>query len=332
MALETRHIPVLLNEAIKYLNPQPNQNFVDCTLGGGGHTVEILKHTAPNGKVLGIDLDPRAIAAAKLKVKSEKFPPKADQPLAEKVDRLIAVEGNFKNLKEIVLQNHFKNISGILLDLGFSSMEIADTKKGFSFQIDAPLDMRYGNKKGVTAAEIINQWPEKELLKILEEYGEERFSRQIAKKICEARRIKPIHTTFELVDTIARAMPKKFQHGRIHFATKVFQALRIAINDELNNLKTILPQAIDILEPGGRLAVISFHSLEDRIVKQFFKKESSDCLCPKDIPVCKCGHKAILKIITKKPIIPNEGEAKINPRSRSAKLRVAEKLTANLSS
>jgi 16S rRNA (cytosine1402-N4)-methyltransferase len=311
------HVPVLLKEVIENLDPKPNQNFIDCTLGNGGHAVEILRRTARSGKLLGIDLDPRAIESAKLKVKSEKL----------NLDRLIAAQGNFKDLKKIVLQNNFKNISGILIDLGFSSMQIVDPKKGFSFQIDAPLDMRYG-KEGETAAEIINSRSENELMKILKYYGEERFSKSIAKKICEARAAKPIRTTFELVNIISKTIPKKFQHGRIHFATKTFQALRIAVNDELNNLKSVLPQAVELLIPGGRLAVISFHSLEDRIVKQFLKKESTDCLCPKEFPVCRCGHKASLKIITPKPIIPTEEETKINPRSRSAKLRVAEKIAS----
>ena len=315
MASQIEHTPVLLNEVVKYLNPKPNQNFIDCTLGGGGHTVEILGQTSPNGKVLGIDLDRRAIEIAKLKIQNAKL----------KTDRLIAADGNFKNLKEIVLQNNFQNISGILIDLGFSSMEISDPKKGFSFQMDAPLDMRYGGE-GITAKEIINRWSGNELVKIFKEYGEERYGQQVAKKICETRRQQPINTTFKLVDIIAQAVPKKFQHGRIHFATKVFQALRIAVNNELDNLKVVLPQAAELLLPGGRLAVISFHSLEDRIVKQFLKRESSGCLCPKEMPVCRCDHKATLKIINKKPIIPSEEEAKINPRSRSAKLRVAERL------
>ena len=310
MAEGAKHIPVLLNEVITRLDPKSNQNFVDCTLGAGGHTIEILKRTSPNGKVLGIDLDPRAVEIAKRRVKD---------------NRLVAVQGNFKNLKEIVLQNNFKNISGILLDLGFSSMEIADPKKGLSFQIDAPLDMRYG-EEGMTAAEIVNQWPEKDLEEIFREYGEERFAKKIAREICTARKLKPILSTFELVEVISRVVPKKFQYGRTHFATKIFQALRIAVNDELENLKKVLPEALELLGPGGRLAVISFHSLEDRIVKQFFKKESIGCVCPKDIPVCRCDHKAILKILNKKPIVPDGEEAKINPRSRSAKLRVAERL------
>jgi 16S rRNA (cytosine1402-N4)-methyltransferase len=316
MANNAAHVPVLLNEVIKYLDPRPNQNFIDCTLGGGGHTAEILKKTSPNGKVLGIDLDSRAIETAKEKISSQKL----------KADRLIAVQNNFKNLKEIVLQNNFQNISGILIDLGFSSMEIADPKKGFSFQIDAPLDMRYG-EEGITAEEIVNHAREKELEKIFREYGEERFPGRIAREICEARKTRSIKTTFQLVEVIARVVPKKFQYGRIHFATKVFQGLRIAVNDELESLKKVLPEAMEILAPGGRLVVISFHSLEDRIVKQFFKKESSDCVCPKSVPVCQCGHEAILKILNKKPIVPSEEEATKNPRSRSAKLRVAERLS-----
>lgn len=309
------HVPVLLKEVIENLNPKPNQNFIDCTLGGGGHALAILKLNSPRGKVLGIDLDKSAIEIVKLKMKNEKL----------KANRLIAVNANFKDLKKIVLQNNFKNISGILIDLGFSSMQIADPEKGFSFLLDAPLDMRYG-EEGETASEIINNRPRSELERILKEYGEERFAKQIAKEICEARKRKPIRTTFELVGIISKAVPKRFQHGRIHFATKTFQALRIAVNDELNNLKSFLPQAVEILAPGGRLAVISFHSLEDRIVKYFFKRESTDCLCPKEIPFCQCKHKASLKIITKKPIIPTEEEVEINPRSRSAKLRVAEKI------
>lgn len=310
MAEDAKHIPVLLSEVIECLNPGPNQNFIDCTLGGGGHAGEILKRTAPAGKVLGIDLDARAITIAAAKIGS---------------DRLITVEDSYKNLEEIVLQNNFKNVSGILLDLGYSSMEISDPKKGFSFLLDAPLDMRYG-KEGKTAAEIVGSFPGKELERIFREYGEERFAGRIANGICAIRKVKPVTTTFELIEIIARAVPKKFQYGRTHFATKVFQALRIAVNDELENIKIVLPQAVKLLRPGGRLAVISFHSLEDRIVKQFFKKESSGCLCPKEIPVCRCGHEPVLKIINKKPIIPKEGEAKINPRSRSAKLRVAERL------
>jgi len=320
--MKINHLPVLLNEVLKFLNPKPNENFIDCTLGGGGHAVEILKRTSPTGKLLGIDLDRHALEIAKLKIENEKLD----------TNRLITVCGNFKDLKKIALENNFLNVSGILFDLGLSSLEIADPRKGFSFQIDAPLDMRYG-EEGITAAHIVNEWPEERLIKILRDYGEEKFARQIAKKICQTRKTKSIKTTFDLVDVVRKAVPPKARSKRIHFATKTFQALRIAVNDELNNLKIALPQAVELLrspvkagEQGGRLAVISFHSLEDRIVKQFFKRESTDCLCPKEFLTCQCGHKASLKIITRKPIIPTEEEIKINPRSRSAKLRVAEKL------
>ena len=319
------HIPVLLDEVIENFDPKPNQNFVDCTLGGGGHSAAILKLTGPSGKVLGIDLDEQAIKAAELKVSSFAKATKDKKNEKLEVGRLIAVKGIFTDLKNIVHQNNFENISGILLDLGFSSMEMDDSEKGLSFRYDAPLDMRFG-EEGITAEEVINNFKEKELEDIFRTYGEERFSGRIARIICEVRKEKPIRTTFELVEAIRKVIPGKFQHGRIHFATKVFQALRIFVNQELDNLKIVLPQAIDLLLPGGRLAVISFHSLEDRIVKEFFKRESRDCICPKEMPICQCDHKAKLKILNKKPIIPKEGEAKINPRSRSAKLRVAVKL------
>jgi 16S rRNA (cytosine1402-N4)-methyltransferase len=265
--------------------------------------------------VLGIDLDNKAIQAAKLKCQSSNV----------KTDRLITVEGNFRDLEKIVQQNNFKNISGILLDLGFSSMEIDDPQRGLSFKYDGPLDMRFG-REGMTASEVVNNFKEKELENIFRTYGEERFSGRIARSICEIRKDRPIETTFELISVIKRVIPQKFQHGRIHFATKVFQALRIYVNEELDNLVKVLPQAIDLLPPGGRIAVISFHSLEDRIVKDFFRQESRNCVCPKEIPLCQCNHKAKLKILNKKPIIPKEGEAKTNPRSRSAKLRAAVKL------
>lgn len=315
MEKKSEHIPVLLNEVIKFLDPKSNQNFVDCTLGAGGHTIEILKKTAPRGRVLGIDMDVNAILVAKQKVLKAGI----------ESSRLIATRGNYRDLKDVVLQNNFKNISGILVDLGFSSMEIEDPKKGFSFQTDAPLDMRYG-EEGETAAEILNRSTERELERIFREYGEEKFAKRIAKKICEVRKNDSVDTTFKLVEAISEVVPKNLQHGRIHFATKVFQALRIATNHELENLTEVLPIALELLPPGGRLAIISFHSLEDRIVKQYFKKESTDCVCPKSIPVCNCGHKAILKILNKKPIVPSEEEATQNPRSRSAKLRVVEKL------
>lgn len=310
-----KHIPVLLKEVIEILDPKPNDNFIDCTLGAGGHTIEILKRTGPKGKVLGIDMDENAILLAKENLEKEKIDD----------GRLLTACNSFRNLEKIVAEKEVKNISGIILDLGFSSMEIDNSQKGFSFQSDAPLDMRFG-QEGKKASEIVNKAKEEELEKIFKEYGEERFAKRIAKEICKSRIDKSIKTTFELVEIIKGATPKKFQHGRIHFATKIFQALRISVNDELNSLIDVLPQGIKVLDKNGKIAVISFHSLEDRIVKRFFKQEAIDCICPKELPLCRCKHKAQLKILNKKPIVADEGEAKLNPRSRSAKLRGAMKL------
>ncbi len=282
------HIPVLQKETLEYLDPRPNENFIDATAGMGGHSRLILEKTKPEGKVLGIDADVKS--CEKLK----------------NIDRLIPVNGNFKNLKKIIEERDFKNISGVLFDIGFSSWQIEKSGRGFSFQTDEPLDMRLG-ESALTAEEIVNNWSEKELEKILKEYGEERFAKKIAKKIIWARQKRPIKTTFQLVKIIQGGMPIR-RYNKIHFATKTFQALRIAVNDELNNLKEALPQALEIINPGGRIAVISFHSLEDRIVKNFFKEKKE------------------LKILTKKPVTASEEEIKANPRSRSAKLRAAIKI------
>lgn len=307
------HEPVLLEEVIKYLDPKPNQNFIDCTLGNGGHTIAMAKMIGPNGKLIGIDLDDKAIETAESRI--------GDQ---ESRKRIILVRDNFKNLEKIIDENNFGPVQGILLDLGISSSELQDRERGFSFQVNAPLDMRYGGG-GVTAKETVNEWPEEELEKIFKEYGEERYSKQIAREIAKSRREKGIETTLSLVNIIEKVYRGK-PKPKIHFATKIFQALRIAVNDELNNLKEVLPQAIKILEREGRLAVISFHSLEDRIVKNFFKKEARDCICPPELPVCRCGHKSQIKIINKKPIIPSSEEINKNPKSRSAKMRVVEKI------
>jgi 16S rRNA (cytosine1402-N4)-methyltransferase len=323
------HISVLLKEVLEYLNPKPNENFIDCTVGGSGHAFAILKQTAPNGKVLGIDLDSEILKKIKRKAQSTEYK-----------NRLILANDSFANLKNIIEENHFKPVQGILLDLGFSSWQMDESGRGFSFKKDEPLIMKYdkqaksqkpkaksSNQKSkisfdkfrttsiinqnFTAEYVVNVFPEKELVKIFQEYGEERFSRRIAKKICEQRKIKAIKTTFQLVEVIRQAIPARFWHQKIHFATRVFQSLRIAVNDELNNIKKVLPQAIEVLEPSGKITVISFHSLEDRIVKQFFKEQS------------KIGR---LKIITKKPVVPTSEEIEKNPRSRSAKMRVAMKI------
>lgn len=279
------HKAVLQKEVLQYLDPKPNENFIDCTIGGSGHTISILDKNKPNGKVLGIEADPQLYQ--KLKFKDLK--------------RLILINDSYINLKKIVEKNKFSQINGILFDLGMSSWHLEESGRGFSFMRNEPLDMRYNPENLLTAEEIINQWPEPKILKILKEYGEERFARKIAERIVKER---PIKTTFQLVEIIKKATPRR---TKIHPATRTFQALRIAVNDELNNLRKVLPQAIEILASRGRIVIISFHSLEDRIVKNFFREERD------------------IEIITKKPITTSEEEIKINPRSRSAKLRAAVK-------
>ncbi|TSC94794.1 MAG: hypothetical protein CEN87_328 [Parcubacteria group bacterium Licking1014_1] len=308
------HIPVLTEEITGYLDPKANENFIDCTIGGGGHAKMILEKNGPNGKVLGIDIDKKQIENCKLLLK-------------DFGDRLILVNDSYVNLEKIIEEKKFgpvnpvrsqgvsietqkkqtsNGVNGILLDLGMSSEQLKESGRGFSFQKDEPLDMRY-NAQNLTAENIINKWPEKEIEKILKEYGEEKFSRQIAKKIIEERKTKEIKSTFQLVEIIKKAIPSKFQHYRIHCATRTFQALRIAVNDELNNLIKVLPQAISTLPAGGRLVAISFHSLEDRIVKNFLKEKARENI----------------KILTKKPITAGSKELRENPCSRSAKLRAA---------
>jgi 16S rRNA (cytosine1402-N4)-methyltransferase len=287
------HVPVLQKEVLRYLDPKPNENFIDTTIGGAGHTLVILEKNGPRGKVLGIDWDTESIQLLKLR----------------KIKRLILVNDSFVNLKEIVKKEKFQPVSGILFDLGMSSWHLEKSGRGFSFQKNEPLDMRYNIKSPLTAEKILNYWSEKEIERILKEYGEERFAKKIAKEIIVSRKLKLIKNTFQLVEIIKKAVPFRYQHQRIHFATRTFQALRIAVNDELNNLERALPQAIEILKTGGRLVVISFHSLEDRIVKTFYRGRAS----------------IDLKILTKKPIKPSQKEIKINPRSRSSKLRAAIK-------
>jgi len=310
--MKFEHAPVLLKEVLEYLDPKANENFIDCTLGGGGHAKEILEKISPNGKLLGIDLDPEAISASQNKLQAFK-------------SRIKLVNDNFKNLKQIIYVAGFNKINGILLDLGLSSYELQDRARGFSFKGSAFLDMRFGST-GKTAADILNKYREEDLIRIFREYGEERYAKQIAQEIVKERKHNQISKTDQLVSIIQKVYQNKPKPKKIHPATKVFQALRIEVNDELNNLKSTLPQALAALGKGGRLVVISFHSLEDRIVKEFFKREAKECLCPPQLPVCICGHKAQLKILTKKVIIPSLAEIKSNPRSRSAKLRAAQKI------
>jgi len=278
------HIPVLKKEVLELLDPKPNENFIDCTINGGGHAAAILEKNGPRGKVLGIELDRELYRRLNSQI----------------VERLVLVNSSYANLKEIIKKNNFGPINGILFDLGMSSWHLEESSRGFTFQKYEPLDMRYNTSQELTAEKIINKYSQEEIERILKEYGEERFSKRIAKKIIENR---PIKTTFDLVKIINQAIPRR---QIIHPATRTFQALRIAVNQELDSLEKALPQAEEILAPGGRLAVISFHSLEDRIAKNFFKRSG-------------------LKILTKKPIIPSEQEIKQNLRSRSSKLRAGIK-------
>ncbi|MDP2910586.1 MAG: 16S rRNA (cytosine(1402)-N(4))-methyltransferase RsmH [bacterium] len=278
------HAPVLKKEVLEALDPKPNENFIDCTINGGGHAAAILEKNGPRGKVLGIETDRELYRRLNSQI----------------VERLILVNDSYANLKEIIKKNNFGPINGILFDLGMSSWHLEESSRGFTFQKYEPLDMRYNTSQELTAEKIINKYSQEEIERILKEYGEERFSKRIAKKIIENR---PIKTTFDLVKIINQAIPRR---QIIHPATRTFQALRIAVNQELDSLEKALPQAEEILAPGGRLAVISFHSLEDRIAKNFFKRSG-------------------LKILTKKPIIPSEQEIKQNLRSRSSKLRAGIK-------
>lgn len=293
------HFPVLKKEVMAFLSPGPNENFIDCTLGEGGHSLAILEKIAPEGKILGIDRSLEMIEGFKEKIKN-----------FSKGKNFILVCDNFSNLKAIVEKNNFR-VDLALIDLGFSSWHLEKSKKGFSFKRNEPLDMRYGFEENILSArEVVNRFSEKEIEKILKEYGEERFASKIAFQITKERRRRPIENTYDLVEIIRKSVPGWYQKRKIHFATLSFQALRIFVNDELESLKKALPDLVEILSPGGKMAIISFHSLEDRIVKNFFKEKE---------------RQKIIKILTKKPITASEEEIKINPPSRSAKLRVAEK-------
>ena len=298
------HTPVLLNEAIEALQVKPGGQYIDCTVGEGGHATAVLEH---GGLILGIDTDPQAIERARA----------ALLPYGKKA---ILINEDFANLADICSRLGFKPVSGILFDLGMSSLQLADATRGFSFQHEAPLNMCFNPSQEFTAATIVNTFPEEELARIIKTYGEEKKGDEIARSIVENR---PVNTTLDLAATVVRAVGKR---GRIHPATRTFQALRIAVNRELERLKAALKQALHVLKVEGRLVVISFHSLEDRLVKDFFRRESQDCLCPPRTPVCVCGHHATLKLIVKGVVTPSPSEILANPRSRSAKMRVAERI------
>ena len=303
------HQPVLYQEILNVIAPESGGVYLDGTLGAGGHAEGILKASAPRGRLLGLDLDPEALAIAR-------------QRLFDFQERATLIKASYLSATDVLAEIGWGKVDGIILDLGVSSMQIDRPGRGFSFQENGFLDMRFNQDRGQTAADLVNTLSEEELANLIYQYGEERFSRRIARAIVAAR---PVDTTQELAALIEKAVPGYESH--IHPATRTFQALRIATNKELETLSAALPRLIDCLAPGGRIAIISFHSLEDRIVKQFFRRESQDCICPPEQPICTCGHTAILKVVTKKPVRASAQEINQNPRSRSAKLRVAEKLS-----
>ena len=302
------HVPVLLEEAMQALAVQPGGRYIDCTLGGGGHAAAILEQSSPGGHLLGVDADPHAIEVARARLEPHK-------------DSCLLVNENFANLQAICIKYDFFPVHGILFDLGLSSLQLNGNGGGFSFQHDAALDMRLNPSQEVTAADIVNTYSEAKLAQILRAYGEEGHSYRIARCIVKER---PLGSTLQLASVVEQAIGGR--RGKIHPATKTFQALRIAVNEELEHLNAALRQAVELLGFEGKLVVISYHSLEDRIVKQFMQHEARGCICPPSAPVCICGHGARLRRINKKVIIPSPEEERRNPRSRSAKLRAAERI------
>ncbi|MGJ7043895.1 16S rRNA (cytosine(1402)-N(4))-methyltransferase RsmH [Thermoanaerobacterium thermosulfurigenes] len=308
--MDFKHESVLLQETIEYLEIKPDGIYVDGTLGGGGHSYEILRRL-DKGKLIAIDRDMDAIKAASIRLKD--------------FNNTTYIHDNYKNIKDILKKCGIESIDGALLDLGVSSYQLDEAQRGFSYMHDAPLDMRMDKESDITAEYVVNNYSEDEIAKVISDYGEELWAKRIAKFIVEERRRKPIKTTFELVDIIKKAIPASKRRTGPHPAKRTFQAIRIEVNEELKGLGDSIADFVDVMNPGGRIAIITFHSLEDRIVKNAYKKLEDPCTCPKNLP-CTCGKKPVIKIITKKPIVPSEVEIKVNPRSRSAKLRVAEKL------
>ena len=309
---EFHHVSVLLDECIEGLAIKPEGIYVDGTLGGAGHSSQIAARLT-TGRLIGIDRDEVALAAA-------------GKRLAPYSDRVTLVHSNFCEIASVLDELNIPGVDGILLDLGVSSPQLDDGSRGFSYMVGAPLDMRMDDSDSLNAHTVVNTWPYEELKRILYEYGEERFAPQIASAICKRRETAPIATTLELVDVIRSAMPASALREKQHPAKRSFQAIRIAVNDELNSVARVMENAIPKLNPGGRLAVITFHSLEDRIVKNAMAAAAKGCTCPPSFPVCVCGKKPKVKIITRKPIVSGEEELERNPRARSAKLRICEKL------
>ena len=311
--MEFKHVSVLLQETIDGLNVKPDGIYVDGTTGGGGHSYEICKRLGENGRLIGIDQDAEALAAAEKRL----------EPFAGIVT---LVKSNYAQMKEVLKQLGIEKVDGIVLDLGVSSYQLDNAERGFSYREDGPLDMRMDREQTLTARDIVNDYPESELYRIIKEYGEERFAKSIARNICKRRQDKPLETTFELVDIIRNSMPAKARNGKSHPAKRTFQAIRIECNQELEVLRQALDEMVNLLKDGGRISIITFHSLEDRMVKTSFRRQENPCTCPPDFPVCVCGNKAKGKVITRKPILPSEEECEQNTRSKSAKLRVFERI------
>ncbi len=310
--MEFKHKSVLLDETIENLNIKPNGVYVDGTLGGGGHSHEIARRLTEGGRLIGIDQDADAIAAA-------------TKRLSEFSDRVTIVRNNYCNIEQVLNELGIDKVDGIVLDLGVSSYQLDTAERGFTYKVDAPLDMRMDQRQEITAKDIINGYSEMDLYRVIRDYGEDKFAKNIAKHIVAARKEKTIETTFELNELIKAAIPMKFRVATGHPAKKTFQAIRIELNKELDVLENSVDTMIDKLSDGGRICIITFHSLEDRIVKTRFKYNENPCTCPPDFPVCVCGNKSMGKVITRKPIVPSDEELEENKRSKSSKLRVFEK-------
>ncbi|HHY70493.1 MAG TPA: 16S rRNA (cytosine(1402)-N(4))-methyltransferase RsmH [Thermoanaerobacterales bacterium] len=311
--MDYHHVPILLNKAIEMLKPKPGGVYVDATLGGGGHFKELLKQTEYQGTFIGIDQDETAILNAR-------------KNFSGFSDDIRLIHDNFSNLKNIIKKSKLSKIDGILFDLGVSSHQLDDGARGFSYMQDAPLDMRMDQRKTLSAKDVVNNMSRDELKQIIREYGEESWAGRIADFICEVRNRQEITTTGELVKIIKDAIPARARRRGGHPARKTFQALRIYVNNELEVLSSSIKDAVELLKPAGRICVITFHSLEDRIVKDTFKFLATDCICPKESLICTCNHTKVLKILTSKPIYPSQKEIETNPRARSAKLRAAKRL------
>lgn len=309
---EFHHISVFAEEAVDVLQPRAGGLYIDCTLGGAGHSESLLKKSSPDGKLIAIDQDMTAIHHAR-------------EQLAAYEGRFQLVHANFRDLQKIAREYAPDGVDGVLFDLGVSSPQLDEADRGFSYMQDAALDMRMNPEQKLSAFEVVNRWSEDEISDIIFRYGEEKWGKRIAQFIVNRRKQKPIETTGDLVDLIKAAVPAGARRDGPHPAKRTFQAIRIAVNDELNVFEKALKDAVDVLRPGGRVAVITFHSLEDRIAKQVFQELAKDCICPPDFPICTCNHQAVVKLVGRKPILPSESELERNPRARSAKLRVAEK-------